>query len=135
MSMEPWQTFFPFGANTRYTVDGPLTFNGDGETLVNTGPVLQFTMNMPALALKIKLTYVKEGDGNEGEVEVNGKTYSDTNLHISSDIARRRRRIVPSISMPEVNLQLLEFGPDSANEIDMDMTINGKSHDFDLERM
>ena len=142
MSMESWKTFFPFEASTKYLVDGPLTYNGTGETLANMDPILEFTMNMPAygptipaLALTLKLTYVNEGDGNMGEVEVNGRTYTDANVHITSDVAKKKRRIVPSISTPEMKLQMLEFGPRAANRISMAMTIDGKSHGFDLNRM
>jgi hypothetical protein len=138
----PWSDFFHFPAGTTFEVDGPLSYNGNGKVLELTADSLKFELHMPDYEILgqkipkadviIAVTYVQEGPNNTATIEANGQTVQDSNLTIRT--VGDRRQIVPSVSIPGVNLTQISVARDGANEIDLDLTINGQEWDFDLER-
>lgn len=141
-AIRPWSDFFQFTAGTNFFVDGPAGYNGSGRVITNTATTVRFTLVMPAYSIfgndipalnaDIEATYVREGAGNPGRIIVDGQTFDDPNLTITT--VGNRRRVVPSISVPGANIGAIEAGNDGADEIDLDITVDGTVHDFDLER-
>ena len=130
-----------------YKVNGPWGFDGKGQVLDRTDTLLKFQLDMPEYKLPwpyegkipksntiLELTYLKEGAGNQAKVTVDGKEYIDSNVNIKSDNSENRRTLTPSITIPGLKLQKFSVAPDGDDEIDMDITIDGKEHDFNLER-
>lgn len=138
----PWERYMPWPAGTRFDVDGPLSYDGEGEVLERTGDVLKIRLDMPAdkilgqqlpaTQLELTLTYRQEGAGNQAVIALNGEQVIDDNVQITSQ--NGRRVIIPSLSPPGHTLDRVELGPDNDQEIDLDITIDGRSWDFDLER-
>lgn len=139
----PWPDFFPFDTGTRFRVDGPFTYDGNGRVRQLSHDMLEFEMHMPAKSifgielpradLVIAVTYRQEGGGNQARIEVNGQVFTDNNLVIHTE--GQRRRMIPSIAIPGQRIDEISVMPDGPNEIDLDVVLNGRSHDFDLERL
>jgi hypothetical protein len=138
----PWSDFFHFPAGTSFVVDGPLGYDGKGKVLELTPTVLKFEMHMPDYSIfgyqipkadiVIAATYAQEGPGNSATIESGGQVLQDTNLVIRT--RGDRRHIVPSVGIPGVNISEISVARDGADEIDLDITIDGTEWDFDLER-
>jgi hypothetical protein len=136
----PWSDFFHFPAGTAFRVDGPLSYNGNGTVVERTEDLLKFELHMPETEiigqqlprtdLVISVTYAHEGAGNAATIEVNGRTIQDPNVTIQTD--GDRRRIIPSVSIPGVQINEVSISRDD-DEIDLDITIDNRSWDFDLE--
>ena len=145
LGMDPWSRFFPFAGGTSFLVNGPLSYDGRGRVIDRSELFLKFEMNMPAakivgkmvpaLDLVVEATYVKEGLGNTVILTVNGVQHTDTNASITTDTEHNRRAIIPSIKIPGTNLEVISFAPDDRDEIDLDVTIDGQEHDFDLVKL
>jgi hypothetical protein len=145
LGVTPWSQSFTFGPGTLFNVDGPLSFDGRGRVHDRTDTVLKFEINMPPasvlgnnipkLDLILEATYAKEGPGNPMSLTLNGTKYADSNATITTNAKGARRTIVPSISTPDLTVNMIAFGPDGEDEIDLDVTINGTGHDFDLKRI
>lgn len=140
-----WSKYFPFAADTSFTVDGPLSYDGRGRVHQRTDTLLKFEINMPAktilgkdipkLDMVLEAVYAKEGPGNAVKFTVNGTAHSDSNATISTNEEEGRRTIVPSIQLPGVKVESVSFAPDRRDEIDLDVTIDGEEHDFDLKKI
>jgi Papain-like cysteine protease AvrRpt2 len=145
LSVQPWSQSFPFAGGTAFLVNGPLSFDGRGRVLERTDTLLRFEINMPPatilnkkipkLDLLVDATYAKEGSGNKVDFTINGTKHPDANASISTDAAESRRTIVPSIVFPGAKVEMVSFAPDGRDTIDLDVTIDGKDHDFDLEKI
>ena len=145
LGIDPWSRFFPFGAGTAFEADGPLKYDGRGRVHERSDTFLKFEMNMPAakiaghdlpkLDLVLEATYGKEGPGNRVDLTINGTKHGDANASIVSDGARNRRTIIPSIPIGDGQIQKLSFAPDGRDEIDLDVTIKGSEHDFNLTKV
>ena len=138
----PWSDFFHFPAGTKFEVDGPLGYNGNGKVLELTADVLKFELHLPEYEIAgyqipkadivITLTYVQEGAGNSATIDANGQSVQDSNVSIRT--GNNRRHIVPSVSIPGLNLGGMSLAQDGKDEIDLKLTIDGTERDFDLER-
>lgn len=142
-SNRPWSDFFHFTAGTRFVVDGPASYNGSGVVNELNAATLSFTLDMPQTTimgntiprahLVIKVTYSAEGAGNSGSIDYNGASYTDNNLTIETK--GDRRILKPSIVIPGIQINEISMEKENADEIDLDIKIDGSSYDFDLERI
>ena len=138
---QPWSHYFQFRKGSKFEVDGPLSYNGSGEVLERTADYLKFTMNMPAVSIfgqqipkadmVLEATFKKEGKGNLVRATINGVVMEDADAEIVSNGTKRTIR--PNFSgfsgpLPE----WITVTPDGNNEIDLDMKIDGRDVDFDL---
>jgi len=138
----PWSHYFPFPAGASFEVDGPGPYNGTGKALVNQADSLTFEIHMPArsllgislpkLDLTLDLTYRQEGNGNRAVIDFNGNTISDTNVKIQS--SGKSRTLIPSVPVPGHTLDKIVVEAEDDKSIDLDITVDGDSHDFDLKR-
>jgi hypothetical protein len=145
LNIQPWSQSFPFAGGTAFLVNGPLSFDGRGRVLERTDTLLRFEINMPAaniigkkipkLDLVVDAIYAREGSGNRVDFTINGTKHPDGNASISTDAAESRRTITPSIVFPGARVEMVSFAPDGRDTIDLDVTIDGKEHDFDLEKI
>ncbi len=139
----PWSDFFHFRGGTRFVVDGPAAYNGTGIVKELSAATLSFTLDMPQYSimdisiprvnLLVKVTYSAEGAGNGGIFEYNGTTYTDNNLTIKTK--GDRRLLKPSIIIPGIQINEISMEKENADEIDLDIMIDGSSYDFNLERI
>ncbi|MFN8656603.1 MAG: hypothetical protein U0105_09710 [Candidatus Obscuribacterales bacterium] len=95
-----WKVFFPFAANTRFKVDGPLLCNGDGLVKTRTEDDLSFRIDVPpcmgtaGFRADILVRFVKEGDGNHVLIKEDGKEPDqDDNARIISNVKQAKRNI------------------------------------------
>jgi len=142
LEVEPWSKSFPFAGGTAFLVKGPLGFNGRGRVIERGDLSLKFALNVPAtrvfgkrlpkLEMLVETTYVKEGQGNQLTLTVNGTKYTDTNLSISTDPENNRRTLIPSIKIPGANVEIISFAPEDRDEMSLNVTIDGQEHDFHL---
>jgi hypothetical protein len=146
LAVSPWSRYFPFAGGTIFNVDGPLTYNGRGSVHERTDAVLKVELNMPEasvfgrhvpkLDLVMDATYSKEGPGNTVRFTVNGSAQTDTNATITTDEGASRRTIVPSIALPGgTKVNKISFAPGKRDMINLVLAIDGKEHDFDLEKI
>lgn len=143
----PWKDFFHFTSGTSFKVKGSallvISIRGKGKVDVNSGNDLTFTLDIPHQSVpggsinkslvKIELKYTKEGAGNYGCITINGTPYIDKNLTIKTK--GNRRYFYPSISLFGKRVQEISVEKDGANEIDLDIDLDGLPNiDFDLTK-
>lgn len=131
--MNVWNTYFHFPTGTKFHVDGPWGYNGEGQVIENSDNRLVLRLDIdawgpaPALHATITASYFKEGPGNVAIIEQDGQpTHADENATILSDSRRRERRITSRAATYSVRYE-------NENEIDFDLYVHGRSFDFDLE--
>jgi hypothetical protein len=138
----PWSDFFHFPAGTEFKVDGPLSYNGSGTVVELADKSITLEIHMPEETvlgrpipqanLVISVAYAHEGSGNTATIEANGKRIEETNLTIHTDGGRRR--LTPSVSIPGIQLGEISVAQAGEVEIDLKITIDDRTWDFDLKR-
>lgn len=83
----------------------------------------------------MEVTYKQEGKGNHASITHNGNPYKDDNLTILSDNNKNCRAMIPSVTIPGLQLRKIEVAAEDNDEIDLDITIGKDTWDFDLERI
>lgn len=138
LTNKQWSHYFHFLTGTKFYVDGPAGYNGNGRVLENSSDQLTLRIDInawgpaPALHAFIAVTYLQEGFGNKAEIAEDGKEpQKDDNAEIYSDERRRERRVSIKSGGKTV---VFSVRPESRDEIDFDVNFDGQSYDFDLER-
>jgi len=131
--MNNWNTYFHFPTGTRFHIDGPWGYDGEGQVIENSDNRLMLRLDIdawgpaPALHATITADYVKDGDGNTAIVEQDGQPADeDKNATILSDSRRRERRITSRTATYSVRYE-------SDNEVDFNLYVDGRRFDFGRE--
>jgi len=147
LGLQPWSRYFQFPEKTRFKVDGPYGYDGEGLVMERNDTLLKFGMKMPEYTVPLlghkipksdmtfEISYRKEGDGNHARIIMNGQLIEDPNLKIQSDNKENRRTIIPSVATLGHKLHKITVAPDGDNEIDLDIALDDDSWDFDLKRI
>jgi hypothetical protein len=140
-ALRPWTDFFHFPTGTKFTVDGPLIYDGKGSVIENSNGRLSFELHMPErdilgykiprADMKFDVNYTREGDGNSAEITINSSKITDPNLNIKTEGSVRK--MIPSIRIQGANLDWISLKKDNAKEVDLKVKVDGKVRDFDLE--
>lgn len=132
--MANWTHYFHFPTGTKFHIDGPFGYDGEGRVVENLPQKLKLRLDLdawgpaPALHTTVTIEYRQEGQGNLAIVEEDGKpAQQDNNATIVSDDFRRERRITSNAATFSVRFE-------RANEIDFDIYYGTDHYDFDFER-
>lgn len=103
-----WLHFFPFESGAMLRINGPFSYDGTGvvnevtentwEAHIHLPPAGILGKRLPEVDVRMRITYLKEGDGNHAELAIstNGsgaQKVADTNVVIHSHDVQRRRDI------------------------------------------
>src|SRR5262249_1476221 len=112
-----WEAYFPFHTDDRLSIDGPWTYDGDGQVVSNEGNILELTIHLPKTNLlfftapeihaRLRIEAQNDGPGNRAQAEINGRPTDDDNVTINSVPQAARRTIDFSVPVEGKHLGLL----------------------------
>jgi len=130
-----WEHYFHFPEGTTFFIDGSIVYDGVGKVLKKTDKILKIRMDMdkwrqgPAVHADITIEYKSEGFGNRVLYEEDkSDPIIDSNANIKSKDKKRKR----SIDSKEISCS---FKYKSEKEIVFSVVSEGKTHDFDFEKI
>jgi len=139
-----WPKFFPFKAGKQLTVEYDHIINidlGTASVLKRTPTILElkldikkqkkFGQEIPKTQATIRIEYVREGKGNRAKAVVNGSTFEDNDVKISS--SGNKRHIHMSVAIMGVRVGRITLEREDSDEATLTFQVGSDSHTLILK--